>query len=95
MLPSNGIRFPSSSYTKSPKVSVSTTYSKSVGFACLPIKGKIAVSYPPLSKIYNCYAQILKAAKLPSIYQPDIKLLYPSKISEKIQNLVKPATFNN
>lgn len=38
--------------------------------------------YPPLSKIYNCYAQILKAAKLPSIYQPDIKLLYPSKISE-------------
>ena len=38
--------------------------------------------YPPLSKIYNCYAQILKAAKLPSIYQPDIKLLYSTTISE-------------
>lgn len=38
--------------------------------------------YPPLSKIYNCYAQILKAAKLPSIYQPDIKLLCLSTISE-------------
>ena len=42
----------------------------------------ILTPYPPLSGIYNCYAQIFRAARLPSIIQPDIKLLCLSTISE-------------
>ncbi len=42
----------------------------------------IITPYPPLSGIYNCYAQIFRAARLPSIIQPDIKLLCLSTISE-------------
>jgi hypothetical protein len=38
--------------------------------------------YPPLSKIYNCYAQIIRGSKIAFNYQPDIKLLCLSKISE-------------
>ena len=33
----------------------------------------ILAPYPPLSGIYNCYTQIFRAARLPSIIQPDIK----------------------
>lgn len=41
----------------------------------------ILTPYLPLSGIYNCYAQIFRAAWLPSFIQPDVKLLYPSTIS--------------
>lgn len=38
----------------------------------------IPVPYPPLSKIYLCYVQILKAARLPSFLDTKTNLAYPT-----------------
>lgn len=42
----------------------------------------IVAPYPPLSKIYNCYAQILKTARLPSFFTNETDLVYPSTALE-------------
>ncbi|WP_216936947.1 MULTISPECIES: hypothetical protein [unclassified Acinetobacter] len=37
--------------------------------------------YPPISKIYHCYAQILTAAKLPSFFDTKTDLIYPTTVT--------------
>ena len=45
-------------------------------------KGVMIRPYPPLFKIYQCYAQILNASQLPTHFQHDLNLVSTTKLTQ-------------
>ena len=45
-------------------------------------EGGMIRPYPPLFKIYQCYAQILNASQLPTHFQPDLSLVSTTKLTQ-------------
>ena len=45
-------------------------------------EGGMIRPYPPLFKIYQCYAQILNASQLPTHFQHDLSLVSTTKLTQ-------------
>ena len=62
-----------------PTKKVNTPLASQRAFYC---EGGIIRPYPPLFKIYQCYAQILNASQLPTHFQHDLNLVSTTKLTQ-------------
>ena len=62
-----------------PTKKVNTQLASQRAFYC---EGGMIRPYPPLFKIYQCYAQILNASQLPTHFQHDLNLVSTTKLTQ-------------